>query len=37
VIVLQECGCTFMDWVDVAQDTDSWWANVSAVMDFRVT
>jgi hypothetical protein len=25
-----------MDWIDMAQDRDSWWAVVSAVMNLRV-
>jgi hypothetical protein len=28
-----ECGC--MDWIELAQDVDSWWVLVSEVMDFR--
>jgi len=33
---LQEVGCRTMDWIDVAQDRDRWWALVNAVMNLRV-
>ena len=33
---LQEVGCENMDWFDLAQDTDSWWALLNAVMNLRV-
>jgi hypothetical protein len=33
---LQEVGWAGMDWIDMAQDGNSWRALVSAVMDLRV-
>jgi hypothetical protein len=26
-----------MDWIDLAQDSDRWWALVNAVMNLRVS
>ena len=34
---LQEVGCGYMDWVGRAQDRDSWWMLVSAVMNILVS
>jgi hypothetical protein len=36
-IDLQEVGWEVMDWLDLAQDRDKWWAVVNAVMKLRVS
>jgi hypothetical protein len=33
---LQEVGLGTLDWIDLAQDRDRWWALVNAVIKLRV-
>jgi hypothetical protein len=33
---LREVGCGTMDWIEVGQERDRWWALVGAVMKLRV-
>jgi len=34
---IQVVGCGDMDWIELAQDRDRWWALVNAVMNLQVT
>jgi hypothetical protein len=33
---IQEVGWEGVDWIDMAQDRERWWALVNAVMNLRV-
>ena len=33
---LQDVECGDMDWIDLAEDRDTWWAPVNAIMNFWV-
>ena len=35
-IYLQEVGCGSMDWIELAQDKERWWALVNVVMNIQV-
>jgi len=35
-MTLQEVGWEGVDWIGLAQDSDSWWAPVNAAMSHRV-
>ena len=33
---LEEVGCRSMDWIELSQDRERWWALVNEVMNLRV-
>jgi hypothetical protein len=33
---LREIGCGSIDWIDLDQERDQWWALINAVINFRV-
>jgi len=33
---LQEVKCWYMDWIELAQDSDSWWALLNEIMNLGV-
>jgi hypothetical protein len=33
---IQELGCGVVDWIELAQDRDTWRAHICAIMNFRV-
>jgi hypothetical protein len=33
---LQEVGCGGIDWIDLAEERDRWWALVNVVMNLQV-
>jgi hypothetical protein len=35
-IYLQEVGCDSMDWIELAEDKERWWALVDVVMNLKV-
>ena len=34
---LQEVGCVGMDWIELAQDRDRWWACTNVVLNLQVS
>jgi hypothetical protein len=36
MVDLQEVGCGGVDWIELAEDRDRWWALVNAIMIYEI-